>query len=135
MDKKDLVTIRDSEPGDHNFVLATFLRGLYYGDSWFTMIPKSIFMDQYHAILEILINSPGVDIKVCCLKDDPEVILGYSIYSNTVLHFVYVKRSWRAIGIAKSLVPINISATTHLTDVGRKLLRDHPSVVFNPFLC
>ncbi len=138
LDKNSLVVLRANTKADRNFILATFLRGLYYGDTWFREIPKAIFMANYHSILEKIIDSPKVQVIIACLKEDPEVILGYSIlsqYKNSpVLHWVFVKSAWRDIGIAKSLVPNNTKFVTHLTKSGLSILRKNLGVEFNPFL-
>jgi len=139
MDKKDLVLIRNTSPNDKNFILATWLRGLYYGDSWFREMPKDIYMACYHAVLERILANPDTLVQVACLKEDPDVILGYSVLAPNVtgitLHWVFVKSAWRNIGIGKSLIPIErTNAVTHLTKSGLSILRKHPEVVFNPFL-
>lgn len=130
----DLITTRAYEANDRPFILASWLRGLFYGDSWFSLIPKDIFMAAYHHFLERLLDSPGVGIKVACLKEDSQVILGYCVYSNTVTHWLFVKKSWRNIGIARMLLPPQVSAATHLTKLGVKLLPKLTGAVFNPFL-
>lgn len=121
---------------DKNFILATFLRGLYYGDSWFSSIPKQIFMANYKVVAEALLNNNRCAVKIACLKEDPDVILGYSILSANyqVIHWVFVKNSWRQKGIAKSLLPQHPEAVTHLTKLGQKLLLKFESTVFNPFI-
>lgn len=136
LDKKDLVAVRDTTPDDRNFILATFLRGLYYGDTWFREVNKAVFMQFYHEKAERLIDSLDADIRVACLKDDPEVILGYAILSRTeaVAHWVFVKSAWRRIGIAKSLVPDNTKTVTHLTATGLSIIRKNPGVEYNPFI-
>src|ERR1035438_3245364 len=99
-----LYEIRDAKLSDKNFVLATFLRGLYYGETWFSEIPKDIFMTNYKLIAEALVTSPKVIIKVACLPEDLDTIIGYSILSQDflTLHFVYVKSAWRLKGVGKS---------------------------------
>lgn len=121
--------------GDKNFILATFLRGLYYGDSWFSLIPKQIFMINYKRVAEALVNNDRCAVKIACLKEDQDVILGYSILSTDyqVIHWVFVKNSWRQKGIAKSLLPQYPTAVTHLTKLGQKLLPKFESTIFNPF--
>lgn len=131
--RNEVIALRDALPGDKNFVYASFLRGLYYGDSWFKEIPKNIFMENYHRVLDVLMTLPGLKVTVACLKDDPEVILGYSIHKGTKLHWVFVKANWRNIGIAKSLVPANIDTVTHLTKVGLSIVRKRKNLSFNPF--
>ena len=129
-----LYDIRDMKEEDKNFILATFLRGLYYGDSWFSLIPKEIFMVNYKPVAEALLLK-GV-VKIACLKEEPDVILGYSIMSNNyqVVHWVYVKNSWRQKGIATTLLPQYPGSVSHLTALGRKLLSKFKStVIFNPF--
>lgn len=130
-----LYDIRNAKVEDRNFVLATFLRGLYYGDSWFSMIPKGSFMNNYKKVAEALIASPNVIIKVACLREDPDVILGYSIMSanHTVLHFIFVKSMWRQKGIGRSLLPDRLFAVTHLTRLGKDLLPKLKDTVFDPF--
>jgi hypothetical protein len=127
--------IRLATDKDNNFILATFLRGLYYGDSWFSQIPKEIFMANYKAVGEALLSPNKTTIKIACLKEDPSVILGYSILSKdeTTIIWLYVKSVWRNKGIAKSLVPKELKAVTHLTKLGQTLLSKYPGAIFNPF--
>lgn len=132
----DLVAIRDHLPGDRSFILATWLRGAYYGDSWFSQIPKNIFMKHYHDILEKFLTNPSVSVKVACLRDDTDVILGYSVSRRLpdgegILDWIFVKSAWRQIGIGKSLLPSNWTTATHMTKLGKSL--KPPTVVFNPF--
>lgn len=130
-----LYDIRDAKEEDKHFILATFLRGMYYGDSWFSFIPKQIFMTNYKPVAEALVNGNKTAIKIACLKEDPDVILGYSILSADYLtiHFCFVKAAWRQKGIARSLLPKYPTAVTHLTRLGRDLLPKLENTIFNPF--
>ncbi len=132
---RGLYDIRDMTKEDKNFIMATFLRGLYYGDSWFSLMPKDIFMQAYKTIIEGLIDSDKAVVQVACLKEDPNVILGYSILSADyqAIVWVFVKTAWRRRGIAKSLAPQHPTAVMHLTTLGKSLLSKYPNVVFNPF--
>lgn len=129
MDKKSLITNREYIADDYNFILATWLRGLYYGNDWFNKIPKTTFMENYHKVIDHIIKKPNTKIAVSCLLEDPNVILGYSVYEPKILHWVFVKQPWRGIGIAKDLIPHDITTVTHLT-------RSHikTEYQFNPFL-
>ena len=82
MTKNDLVTIRDFRPEDKNFILSTFLRGLYHGGSCFSIMNKQTFMEHYHGVAESLLASPNTKVKVACLKEDLDVILGYTMLSG-----------------------------------------------------
>lgn len=133
---RGLYDVRDFKENDKALVLATFLRGLYHGDSWFSLIPRSIFMDNYKKVAEALVSSPNVIIKIACLKEDPDVILGYSILSSNyqTIHWCYVKSAWRKQGIARSLLPQFPTTITHLSALGKSLMSKFPDAVFNPFL-
>lgn len=115
--------------------MATFLRGIYYGDTWFSKIPKDIFMDNYKKVVEALVDSPNTLVNIACLTEDEDVILGYSILSIDfqTLHYLYVKSAWRKQGIAKRLSPSSPAFVTHLTAQGASLLPKLNGAVFNPF--
>lgn len=125
--------IRDYKPEDKAFIMATWLRGLYYGDSWFSQIPKGIFMDNYKQILELLLARSLV--KVACDKQDPDVILGYSVLSKdfSTIHWVFVKSVMRKQGVGRSLLPQYPTYISHLTSLGKSLMTKFTDCVFNPF--
>lgn len=131
-----LVKIRDYQPADKNFVYASWLRGVYYGECGFKDVPKNVFMEAYHNYVEKILDSPAISVKVACLREDESVILGYAVLSTVTptLYFVFVKQAWRKIGIAKALVPNTTKVVTHLTAVGRSILKKHSDVTLNPFL-
>lgn len=130
-----LYDIRDFKKEDTNFILVSFLRGTYYGNSFFNMIPKDIFMLNYKKVAQFLVSSPTITIKVACLKDDTDTIIGYSILSADflTLHWVYVKHKWRRKGICKNIVPSRPVAVSHLTELGKSLLHKLEGTKFNPF--
>lgn len=131
-----LYDVRDAKIEDANFVLATFLRGLYYGESWYSAIPKDIFMNNYKRVAVAMLANPNNIVKIACLKEDPDVILGYSILSADyqVIHWCFVKKAWRKKGIARSLVPSRPQFISHLTELGKSLMSKFPKeTVFNPF--
>lgn len=130
-DAAQIITIRLAKENDRAFIMATWLRGLYYGNPWFNEIKKDNFMDKYHEIISQLIAKPTVESHIAALEEDPDIILGYSITEAQTLHWIFVKEAWRRIGIAKSLIPENIDKTTHLTVLGRKLKPQ--SMEFDPF--
>ncbi len=137
----EAVQIRDLTDDDLPFIYASWLKGLYYGNEWFNLIrPKDLFMGIYHQVLERLLKHPDTVVKVACLKSDPTVILGYAVFhfvapNYRYLDWVFVKKPWRGIGVAKSLVPTDkINTVSHLTKTGVTLLYDHPNISFNPFL-
>lgn len=135
LNKSELVAVRDGVESDRSFIFATFLRGLFYGDSVFSEVPKSIFMTNYHKVIEHILNSPSTAVKVACLREDPEVILGYVILkpdSNAIV-WAFCKKAWRGIGLIKSLIPDNITTITHATKSGISISKKK-GWIFNPFI-
>lgn len=131
-----LYTVRKAVASDRNFVLKSFLLGIYYGDSWFSRIPKRIFMDNYKQVATTLFDNPYNVVTIACLSDDPDTIIGYSIVSAdaSTIHWVYIKEKWRNYGIAKRLLPSTPQYVTHLTQLGFQLLKKFPdTILFNPF--
>lgn len=132
MKSSDLIAIRDAVDADKPFILATWLRGLRFGNDWFLTIDPKAYFKSYHDVIANIINKSHTTIKIACLKEDPNVILGYCVYNNNAIHWVFVKKAWRSIGIAKNLVPENIKTVTHITDVG-KSITIKKGYTFNPF--
>jgi hypothetical protein len=134
-DFKGLFKIRAYRESDKNFILSTFLKGLYYGNKFYNMIDKKSFMDSYKLVAQAMLQSPNVMIYVACLPDDPDVILGYSIVSkdHTSVAWVFVKTVWRQKGIGKSLLPSGLTTYTHFTDIGMQLINKLPPMIFNPW--
>jgi hypothetical protein len=145
--------VRNYKPEDKAFIMSTFLRGLYYGHTHestnettkvpnltrspvnFQAIPKDSFMESYKIVGEGLINSPNTSVQVACLKDDEDIIVGYSILSADfqTVHWVFVKKAWRLQGIARSLLPQYPTTVTHLTGLGKSLMYKFKNCVFDPF--
>lgn len=123
------IQIRQASPLDIPFIYATWLKGLYYGNDWFREMDKEVFFANYHKVIETILQRSGV--RVACLEDEPDVILGYSVvYAQFTLHWVFVKRSWRKMGIAKRLVE-DANTCTHLTELGKKI--NNGRLKFDPF--
>lgn len=132
----NLVQIRQGEEPDRNLIMSTWANGQYFGFDWFKQIRKTTFNGVYTEVIKAILGRPSVDIRVCSLREDGDIILGYCVTeqrkSGCVLHWIYVKPSWRKLGIAKLLLPPNITITTHMTALGANLKPKEWE--FNPFL-
>ena len=89
-------------------------------------------MREYHGFLEAKFAMPGTVIKVACLVEEPDVILGFSVSHGDTLDFVFVKPDWRRIGIGTDLVPSEITSTSGFTRVG-DIIRRKRGWSFNPW--
>lgn len=146
MEKRDLITFRPAQKSDEGFVYRSMLMGTYHGNrpakgksidpkapvDFFSSIDQDVFMKAYHIHLEKLFERPEVMIGIACLVSDPDVILGFSVFDPSVLHFVFVKPDWRRIGIATDLVPKSIKVVSGFTRVG-DIIRKRKGLSFNPW--
>ncbi len=130
--KKDLIAIRPGAPEDKNLIYTSWLKGLRFGNNWFELIDKDAYYENYQKVLDRVFSKPTIKIIIACLKDDPEIILGYSVSEPGILHWVYVKTLWRKLGIAKDLIPQDITTVTHITKIGAAI--KPARIVFDPFL-
>lgn len=142
--QNDLIEIRPMAETDLPFIYSTWIHAIYNGNRWdknmlihkgppfdfYSEMDEPIFHENYRKVIERLMRRSSV--KVACLKEDNDVILGWSCSEPEVLHFVFVKDAWRRMGIAKDLVPGNIQFITHLTKIGQYAKKGHWK--FNPFL-
>lgn len=135
MEQKELVLIRDYLPSDKNFIYASFLKGLRYGNEMFELIDAKVYFDIYQRVIENILDQDSTLVKVACLKDEPEVILGYSIATPTegLIHFLFVKSAWRGIGIGTTLMSEGIHTATHTTKIGTALIKKK-HLKYNPFM-
>lgn len=129
------IKLRVYRPSDKAFLYSTFLRGVYYGSEFYSLIEKESFFKHYEHVLDGLVKRPSTMVSIACLEDEPDVILGYAIYSTSapVLHWVFVKDNFRKQGVAKQLLhDVKINVTTHLTTVGNSI-RLKRKWIFDPF--
>jgi len=133
--KSDLIMIRSYRPNDEAFIYATWLRDLYSSDSWYSHIKKTVFMTHYHRVIELILKNNANFVKIACLKDDPDTILGYGVFNleETIIHYIFIKKAWRKIGIGKMLITPRLKVTTHLTKTGQYFMKKL-KIDFNPFL-
>ena len=64
------------------------------------------------------------DVRVACLADDPDVIIGFAITRPNILDYVYTKGPWRKQGVAKKLLEGQvINYVTHITKPGEAIAK------------
>jgi hypothetical protein len=131
MQKRDLISIRPGVKADEAMIYSSWLKGLRYGNSWFEQIEQESYFETYHRVINQILHKPDVQVRVACLKEDEDVILGYSVSEPQLLHWVFVKPDWRRIGLARDLVAKDITTVTHMTKLGKLCKPDH--VNFKPF--
>lgn len=128
MNKQELITYRMAQPGDIAFIFSAWLRGLRYGNKKFKSVPSRLYFTEMHKMIEIVLKHRDTVVNVACLISDPDTILGYSVTSPYTLHWVFVKKAWRGIGIGTDLVPRDIKVLTNVTELIRPALEANKGI-------
>lgn len=116
MDEARVVVRKFDREADQACVFATWRNSAYYGCARKTPEAKEFFKKWTIKIREIL---KSAHVRVACLEDDPQTIIGYAVATGTHLEWIYVKVEYRNKGIGAMLMPKNIeTVTNHLTKIG-----------------
>jgi GNAT superfamily N-acetyltransferase len=110
----NFVTIRAAAPSDHDFVQGTLLNHYYEESFWAQRLTTRTFFDGHTPLVKGLLYRAQVN--VACEKSDPYALLGFVIFEPSifdsadltpltppVLDFLFVKKSFRGIGIGRLL--------------------------------
>lgn len=119
-------------PDFRSFILATWLKGNYYGNSFFRQMPQDLYFKKYAEIIEKVIDLETTEVRIACDDDNPSWLVGYSILVGPRLYWVHVKRDFRERGIAKLLLAgALIDEVKGTSKIGRAI-SEKKGLVFNP---
>ncbi len=129
-----MIEIRDFEEGDRNFIINSWIK--CYRKQCLDIRPDVYFL-EHHKIIQSLIGR--CKIKIATNIEDGNQIYGYILYEPlpvTILHFIFVKQTFRNMGIGKKLITdfevSNPCIITHHSLNGDSLLKSHIKI-FNPY--
>lgn len=115
-----------------NLIMGPFLNSLRYGNDLFKLIDKDSYYSSYAKYIELLLQRPNTRLKIAVLSD--ETVLGWCMFENTVVHYIWVKEHQRRQGIARSLLPREFDTITHITNKGINIwVNKFPEVRFDPW--
>lgn len=108
---------------DQAFVYTTWRNGMYYGSKEMKKRdPKIAFKELTREIKDILKNAT---VRIACLEESPDVIVGYVVFTNKHLDWVYVKEEFRKQGVASLMVPKGIlTVTPRITKIGQAIFKN-----------
>lgn len=136
---KPQIKLRPAKLEDLNFILNSWLKS--YRNSPFAakMINKVYFTNHQKLIKNLLANNL---ITIACNPQDEEQIFGYTVFNYMpadvlLIHYMYVKHTYRKFGIAKEmLTAIQKEQTgvlyTHHTKYA-DLLKSKVALIFDPY--
>ena len=104
-DKKLPIRIRPATQDDIGFIFNSWLKS-YRNSHFAKFITNTVYYENHHKVIEQLVKDN--EVKVACNENDPNQLYGYICAGRLdgffVCHYIYVKHSFRAMGIGKSLL-------------------------------
>lgn len=115
-------------------IFSRWLRSFRFGVAYIKKTDPTEYYKKYHQFIELLLSKPDSTVRLAVLTDDHDVVLGFSVSREDVLDYVHVQVDHRKNGIAKKLVPKNITTATHMTQLAQGIWQaKYKQLKFNPF--
>lgn len=132
------VTLRPMREEDRNYVFSSWLDCFFLESSSTRHILKSVFYPEYQKVIERILESPRTEVTIANLGDDPMLILGFLVHAEPLIHFCYVRKRFRRLGIAKTMIqalksPTDTLVYTHRTFGLDPLLPKLQPMTYNPY--
>ena len=123
-------SIRRATPDD-----IIFVRASWHTNFWKLSARKHVTKNVYDPGQEKRINRLLFEshVLVAFFPEVPEEILGWVCMRQEVLHYAYVKSTYRRRGIASGLVAGQASCYTHATDRGGAQFAASINAQYNPY--
>src|SRR5271166_4068946 len=97
--------VRAARDTDVPFIYSAWLRSFYVSGTLTKHISKEVYFNYHKAITDRILLNPHTEVQVACEGDKEGPILGFSVYTDRILHYVYVKKAFRGLGLAHVLIP------------------------------
>lgn len=132
------IIIRPAVDSDVPFFYSALLQSHFYSAHAARCIPADIYYSEHKRVLQSRFRN-GAHLLVACLKEDPQVILGFMFYEQHIIHYIYVKKDFRKFGIARRLLefseyPAPYVVTHWTSDLTEVCIKYPNRFIYNPYL-
>lgn len=134
------IRIRKANEEDIPFIFNSWLKS-YRNSKFAKSITSTIYFTEHHKIIQSIVTKN--EVLIACNNEDPSQVYGYCCAGFTegffTLHYIYVKHSFRGLGIAKVLMSkfnhdtSTASIYTHHTRVADKLAPKY-NMIYHPYI-
>lgn len=95
------VLVREFREADEDFLYSSWLHSFRY-----CLVNLGMGKDEYYRTFHKRIEEilKGAEVKVACEDSDPELIMGYVVYGQREVYWVYVKEDFRKLGVGTKLL-------------------------------
>ncbi len=120
------VVLREYRPkgpkGDEGFIYGTWRNALWFDNENRKEGESDRFFRAATQSIRRILESPETRVRIACLDDSDILIVGYSVITGNLLHFIYVKPDYRNKRIGSLLVPQSVERVSPImTKVGRAI--------------
>lgn len=116
------VCLRDFNPDtDSALLYATWRNALWYDQDDRDDRSSDSFFKQATKSIRLLLKEPDTKVKIACLSDAPDFIVGYSVFQGTKLLWIYVKIDYRVKKIGSLLAKGYTELGEPLTKIGKAI--------------
>ena len=139
-DKQLPILLRPANKDDIGFLFNSWLKS-YRNAKAVKEIPNEIYFSEHHKVIERILKN--YDVVIACNEEDRSQIYGFICagYTDSVftLHYLYVKHTFRNMGIAKALLNSYNHATdfaaiyTHQTRTAERLAERY-NLIYHPYV-
>ena len=140
MSQNNPIRLRPLIEDDLAFIFNSWLKSYRFSDLA-EKITNTIYFADHHKVIERLIEDSKV--VVACNEEDPSQVYGYivggALDGIALLHFIYVKHTFRNMGVGKTLLDAmghdkeKAGVYTHHTRMADKLAAKY-NFVYHPYL-
>lgn len=127
--------IREMLPTDEGFVARSWTATARCHGTMLK-VDAGLFSNWHHPIVEELLKSPTTIVKVAAPIGDDDTVYGFAVYEAGCIHCVYVRKTFRRLGIAKALLQgVSIpdcSFSTWSKDVSQWAFEKYPGLRYLP---
>lgn len=116
------VVLRELRDADLPMIHSTWRNSLWY-DIKRNETGAAQFYKDVSRYIKTLLSMPTTKIRIACLADDANHIVGYSAMSTSNLEWVYIKFDYRKSGVATMLCPGLKSVSKPRTKVGEAIAK------------
>lgn len=96
------LTLRPMRETDENLVIDSWYRSYFKSRDGRSYPQVEQFYEDYQPIVRALVERSTV--YVAALKAEDDAVAGWAALEGGVLHYVFVKRRWRELGVARWLM-------------------------------
>lgn len=110
------LVLRELLPDEQGFLYSTWLKS-YKSSKDVGPLPNNLYWPVLSQTIKQILETPGTKVVVACNSEDPNQLFGYICSSwgapEAVVHYLYVKPTFRKNGIGKALLEHVVKGTTY----------------------